>query len=30
MHIAVIEIPVGIITAFLGCPFFLFIMAKSR
>ncbi len=30
MHITVIEIPVGVITAFLGCPFFLFIMAKSR
>jgi len=30
MQIADIEIPVGIITAFLGCPFFLFIMAKSR
>ncbi|MCF7859425.1 MAG: iron ABC transporter permease [Candidatus Cloacimonetes bacterium] len=29
-HIAVIEIPVGIITAFLGCPFFIFIMVKSR
>ncbi|MDP8204678.1 MAG: iron ABC transporter permease [Candidatus Tenebribacter mawsonii] len=30
MHITTIEIPVGIITAFLGCPFFLLIMAKSR
>jgi len=30
MHITVIEIPVGIITAFLGSPFFLFIMAKSK
>ncbi|MBC8384586.1 MAG: iron ABC transporter permease [Candidatus Cloacimonetes bacterium] len=30
MNIAVIEIPVGIITAFLGCPFFIFIMARSK
>ncbi|MDP8267340.1 MAG: iron ABC transporter permease [Candidatus Tenebribacter davisii] len=30
MNITIIEIPVGIITAFLGCPFFLFIMAKSK
>ena len=30
MHIAVIEIPVGVVTAFLGCPFFLFIMARSK
>lgn len=30
LHIAVIEIPVGIITAFLGCPLFLFIMVKSN
>jgi len=29
-HIAVIEIPVGVVTAFLGCPFFLFIMARSK
>ncbi|MCD4796203.1 MAG: iron ABC transporter permease [Candidatus Cloacimonetes bacterium] len=30
MHVAVIELPVGVITAFIGCPFFLFIMARSR
>ena len=30
MNIAIIEIPVGIITAFLGCPFFIFIMARSK
>ncbi len=30
MHIAIIEIPVGIITAFIGTPFFLFIMIKSK
>jgi len=29
-HIATIEIPVGVVTAFLGCPFFLFIMARSK
>jgi len=29
-HILEIEIPVGIITAFLGCPFFLLIMVKNR
>ena len=29
-HIASIEVPVGVITAFIGCPFFLFIMAKSK
>ncbi len=28
-HIAIIEIPVGIITAFIGCPFFIFVMMKS-
>jgi len=28
-HIAVIEVPVGVITAFIGCPFFIFIMAKK-
>ncbi|MCK4311759.1 MAG: iron ABC transporter permease [Candidatus Cloacimonetes bacterium] len=30
MHIAVIEVPVGVITAFIGCPFFLYIMARSK
>jgi len=30
MHIAVIELPVGVITAFIGCPFFVFIMTKSK
>jgi iron complex transport system permease protein len=29
-HIASIEVPVGVITAFIGCPFFLLIMAKSK
>jgi iron complex transport system permease protein len=29
-HIASIEVPVGVITAFIGCPFFLFIMARSK
>jgi ABC-type Fe3+-siderophore transport system permease subunit len=28
-HIAPIELPVGVITAFIGCPFFIFIMAKK-
>ena len=28
MHIAVVELPVGIITAFIGCPFFIYVMAK--
>jgi cobalamin transport system permease protein len=28
-HIAVIEVPVGVITAFIGCPFFILIMAKK-
>jgi iron complex transport system permease protein len=30
MHITVIELPVGVITAFVGCPFFLFLMIKNR
>ena len=30
MHIAVIELPVGVITAFIGCPFFVFIMTKKK
>ncbi|MEA1972796.1 MAG: iron chelate uptake ABC transporter family permease subunit, partial [Candidatus Cloacimonadota bacterium] len=30
VHITVIEIPVGIVTAFLGSPFFLYIMAKNK
>lgn len=29
MHIAIIELPVGIITAFIGCPFFIYVMAKK-
>jgi iron complex transport system permease protein len=29
-HIAVIEIPVGIITAFVGTPFFVYLMLKKR
>jgi len=30
MHLAVMELPVGIITSFLGAPFFVYIMVKSR
>lgn len=30
IHLTVIEIPVGIVTAFLGSPFFLYIMAKNK
>ncbi len=30
MHLIAIEIPVGIITAFIGCPFFIYCFAKSR
>jgi len=30
MNIAVIEIPVGIVTAFIGCPFFIIIMIRSK
>jgi iron complex transport system permease protein len=30
MHLIVIEIPVGIITAFIGCPFFIYCFAKNR
>ncbi len=30
MHLTVIEIPVGIITSFLGCPFFIYIMLKNK
>ena len=30
MHLTVIEIPVGIITAFIGCPFFVYCFAKNR
>jgi iron complex transport system permease protein len=30
MHIAIVEIPVGIVTAFIGCPFFIVVMARSR
>jgi iron complex transport system permease protein len=29
-HIAAIEIPVGIVTAFIGCPFFIFVMLKAK
>lgn len=29
-HIAAVEIPVGIVTAFIGCPFFIFVMLRSR
>ena len=28
MHVAVIELPVGIITSFIGCPFFIYVMSK--
>jgi iron complex transport system permease protein len=30
MNIAVVEIPVGIVTAFIGCPFFIFVMLRSK
>ncbi|MBN2828735.1 MAG: iron ABC transporter permease [Candidatus Cloacimonetes bacterium] len=30
MHLAVMELPVGIITSFLGAPFFVYILVKSR
>lgn len=30
MHIAIVEIPVGIVTAFIGCPFFIMVMARNR
>jgi len=30
MNIASVEIPVGIVTAFIGCPFFIFIMVRSK
>lgn len=30
MHIAIVEIPVGIVTAFIGCPFFILVMARNR
>jgi iron complex transport system permease protein len=30
MHLAVIEIPVGIITAFLGSPFFILLMLRNK
>ena len=29
-HVAVVEIPVGIVTAFIGCPFFVYLMAKAK
>ncbi|MBN1948494.1 MAG: iron ABC transporter permease [Candidatus Cloacimonetes bacterium] len=30
LHVAVVEIPVGIVTAWLGCPFFIYILAKTK
>jgi iron complex transport system permease protein len=30
MHIAVVELPVGIITSFIGCPFFIYVMSKRK
>ncbi|MBW6516839.1 MAG: iron ABC transporter permease [Candidatus Cloacimonetes bacterium] len=30
MHLTVIEIPVGVITAFVGCPFFVYCFAKRK
>ena len=30
MHLTVIEIPVGVITAFIGCPFFVYCFASNR
>ncbi|MBN1327685.1 MAG: iron ABC transporter permease, partial [Candidatus Cloacimonetes bacterium] len=29
-HLTIVEIPVGIITAFIGCPFFLLIMLRNK
>ncbi len=30
MHLAVIEIPIGVITAFIGCPFFIYFFAYKK
>ena len=30
MHVIVIEIPIGIITSFIGCPFFIYCFAKRK
>lgn len=30
MHLTVIEIPIGVITAFFGCPFFIYFMLKKQ
>jgi len=30
MHLTIVELPVGIITSFLGCPFFVFILVKNK
>jgi iron complex transport system permease protein len=30
MHLTAIEIPVGVITAFIGCPFFIYCFARNR
>ncbi len=29
MHTAVIEIPIGVITAFIGCPFFVYVFSRN-
>jgi len=29
MHLTVLELPVGIITAFIGCPLFVYLMIKK-
>ncbi|MBN2461675.1 MAG: iron ABC transporter permease [Candidatus Cloacimonetes bacterium] len=29
-HIAVVEIPVGIVTAFIGCPFFIYLLSRNK
>jgi len=30
MHLTAVELPVGVVTAFIGCPFFIYIMAKNK
>ena len=30
MHLAIIEIPIGVVTSFLGSPFFVYIMIKNK
>ena len=30
MHLTIIEIPIGVVTSFLGSPFFIYIMIKNK